>query len=200
MSGGTSVYTQPAPAVAARAAGAGAGTVPGGLAVVVRSSGMTNVPVPVLPSQGQEIAMAREWPLRSFLELGAYPGAVPCARLHTRQLLWEWGQTGLGEGIELVVDELVTNAIKASRSVGVQTAIRLWLFSDKEKVLVMVWDPSRKPPEPVRQDSGELRDSGRGLMLVDALSERWEWYFAGDTGGKVVWALCGDATRAGKEE
>ena len=31
------------------------------------------------------------WPLRSSLELGALPAAVPCARLHARQLAWEWG-------------------------------------------------------------------------------------------------------------
>jgi hypothetical protein len=36
----------------------------------------------------------RQWPLRSFLELGAFPGAVPCARLHARQMLWEWRLTG----------------------------------------------------------------------------------------------------------
>ena len=28
--------------------------------------------------------MAHEWPLRDFLELGALPGAVPCARYHVR--------------------------------------------------------------------------------------------------------------------
>jgi hypothetical protein len=36
-----------------------------------------------------ENSEADRWPLRSFLELGALPGAVPCARLHTRQVLWE---------------------------------------------------------------------------------------------------------------
>jgi hypothetical protein len=36
-----------------------------------------------------------QWPLQSFLELGALPGAVPCARLHTRHLLWEWGWPAL---------------------------------------------------------------------------------------------------------
>ena len=30
-------------------------------------------------------------PLRSYLELGALPTAVPCARLHARHLMWEWG-------------------------------------------------------------------------------------------------------------
>jgi hypothetical protein len=35
---------------------------------------------------------ASDWPLRSYLELAALPGAVPCARLHARQVLWEWGK------------------------------------------------------------------------------------------------------------
>jgi hypothetical protein len=54
---------------------------------------------------------AARWPLESFLELGAFPGAVPCARLHTRQVLWEWGLAALGETSELLVSELVTNAV-----------------------------------------------------------------------------------------
>jgi hypothetical protein len=48
-------------------------------------------PVRILPltdPQGNDVT--GRWPLRSFLELGALPSAVPCARLHTRQLLWEW--------------------------------------------------------------------------------------------------------------
>ena len=36
-----------------------------------------------------------EPPLRSYLELGALPTAVPCARLHARHVLWEWGLNGL---------------------------------------------------------------------------------------------------------
>jgi len=148
--------------------------------------------MPVPPLDGQDTSMGRAWPLRSFLELGAYPGAVPCARLHAQQLAWEWGLPGLGECIALVVDELVTNAVRASRSLGENTAVRLWLLSDNEKVLVLVWDASRRPPNPAQPVLGELQESGRGLMLVDALSERWAWYFTADTGGKVVWALCSD--------
>jgi hypothetical protein len=47
--------------------------------------------------------MTSQWPLHSFLELGALPGAVPCARLHTRHLLWEWGLATLTDSTELVV-------------------------------------------------------------------------------------------------
>src|SRR5579862_5146488 len=54
------------------------------------------------------------WPLCSYLELGALPTAVPCARLHARHVLWEWGLNGLAADTELLVSELVTNAIKAT--------------------------------------------------------------------------------------
>ena len=47
-----------------------------------------------------------QWPLRSYLELGALPTAVPCARLHARHLLWEWGLNGLAADTELLVSEL----------------------------------------------------------------------------------------------
>src|SRR6266571_8269961 len=46
--------------------------------------------------------MADNWLLHSFLELGALPGAVPSARVHARQRLWEWGQTKLTDNAELV--------------------------------------------------------------------------------------------------
>lgn len=162
--------------------------------VAVRSAGIAGVVVPVPPLHGQDTSMATEWPLRSFLELGAYPGAVPCARLHARQVLWEWGQAGLGECIELVVSELVTNAVQASRSLGLYTTVKLWLLSDKGKVLVMVWDASQQPPAPAEPEPepGDMSDGGRGPILVDAISERWAWVFASDTGGKVVWALCSE--------
>jgi hypothetical protein len=46
------------------------------------------VPVPPFADGGPDVA--RPWPVRDFLELGALPGAVPCARLHARHILWEW--------------------------------------------------------------------------------------------------------------
>ena len=53
------------------------------------------------------------WPLRSYLQLGALPGAVPCARLHTKLVLWEWGLDRLVETAELLVSEIITNAVQA---------------------------------------------------------------------------------------
>jgi hypothetical protein len=60
----------------------------------------------------------RQWPLRSFLELGAFPGAVPCARLYARQMLWEWRLTGLSDIAELLISELVTNAVQISNEIA----------------------------------------------------------------------------------
>jgi hypothetical protein len=64
---------------------------------------------PLADPQGNDVT--GRWPLRTFLELGALPSAVPCARLHTRQLLWEWGLAAdLADTAELLVSEIVTNA------------------------------------------------------------------------------------------
>jgi anti-sigma regulatory factor (Ser/Thr protein kinase) len=130
--------------------------------------------------------MAGEWPLRSFLELGALPSAVPCARYHCRQVLWEWHMTGLADSAELLVSELVTNAITASRSAGSDFPVRLWLLSDAAQVLIVVWDAS--PHLPARVDVSAEAEAGRGLLLVEMLSDQWGTC-ATPPCGKTVWAL-----------
>jgi anti-sigma regulatory factor (Ser/Thr protein kinase) len=155
-----------------------------GSSYAARSDAAALVP-PAPPHPGQGIA--GEWPLRTFLELGALPGAVPCARLHARQVVWEWGLAGLGDDVEILVSELVTNAVAASRSLDQVLPVRVWLLSDKARVLVVVWDASPRPPARVEADDDA--ESGRGLLLVEAISERWGWYPAQETGGKATWAV-----------
>ena len=133
--------------------------------------------------------MVGEWPLRDFSELGALPGAVPCARLHARQLMWEWRLTRLSESVELLVSELVTNAVQASRAMDHINPVRLWLLADKTRVLILVWDAS--PQAPARMSISGDAESGRGLLLVEAISDRWDWYVPQGSGGKIVWALTG---------
>jgi anti-sigma regulatory factor (Ser/Thr protein kinase) len=128
--------------------------------------------------------MNSQWPLQDFLELGALAGAVPCARLHARQVLWEWGKQH--ENAELLVTELVTNAVKASRAMTQAFPVRLWLASDSAQVLILVSDASPQPP--VRMDTSDEAENGRGLMVVEAISEQWGWYFREGKDGKVVWA------------
>ena len=132
---------------------------------------------------------AARWPLRTFLELGALPGAVPCARLHARYVLGEWGLTAFSESTGLLVSELVTNAIQISRVAEQDAPVRLWLVSDRAQVVIFVWDASPLPPLP--GDVGEDAESGRGLLIVQAVSARWGWDFPPGMGGKVVWAVAG---------
>ena len=131
--------------------------------------------------------MNDRWPLQDFLELGALAGAVPCARLHARHLLREWGIGHLGNNAELLVTELVTNAVRASREMTRACAVRLWLLSDSAQILILVWDASPQPP--VLTDVPDDAEHGRGLMLVDAVSEQWGWYSREDGDGKFVWAI-----------
>jgi anti-sigma regulatory factor (Ser/Thr protein kinase) len=131
------------------------------------------------------------WPVCSYLELGALPTAVPCARLHARHLLREWGMNELASIGELLVSELVTNAVKATAGHVDQAAVRLWLSGDSARVLIEVWDADPRPPAP--KDLGEdgtpdpQEEGGRGLFLVTALSARWDWYLTQEPAGKVVW-------------
>jgi anti-sigma regulatory factor (Ser/Thr protein kinase) len=125
-----------------------------------------------------------DWPLRSRLELGAYPTAVPCARLHARHIALEWGLRALAEPTELLVSELATNAIRAS--VGLLSpVIRLCLASDRHGIVVRVWDGNDRMP--ARRDTGPDSECGRGLLLVESLSTGWGAYRKAN--GKVVWAM-----------
>lgn len=186
MSSGKSISTQPASSVVARAAGGGTSAAHG-IAKAGHSLAQRQMPAPVLPLQEKRGArMNDDWPLRSYLELGILPGAVPCARLHARHVLWEWGLSELCEPVELLVSELVTNAVQASRLTGNGSSIRLWLRSDKNLVLILVWDGNPRPP--VRMDVTEDAENGRGLLLVEAISDSWNWYRPDGMDGKIVWA------------
>jgi hypothetical protein len=108
---------------------------------------------------------------------------VPCARLHTRQVVREWGRPDLADTTELLVSELMTNAIRASAGL-MSPAVALWLFSDGRCVVVQVGDGSSELP--VRQDADTDSESGWGLLLVESLSRDWGSYRRAS--GKVVWA------------
>jgi anti-sigma regulatory factor (Ser/Thr protein kinase) len=150
----------------------------------------TGAPAAILavpPSGYQGAIVLSEWPFRDTLELGPLPGAAPCARLHTRHVLREWGLTPLSDDAELLVSELVTNAVAASQSGGRPSPVRLWLLADQARALILVWDASARPP--VLAPASPDAENGRGLLLIQALSQRWDWYYPHERSGKVVWAL-----------
>lgn len=109
------------------------------------------------------------WPLQSTLPLGPVLSAAGCARAHVKGVLWEWRMSDRSETAELIVSELVSNAVAASRALdGGPFPVRFWLLSDRKRVLIVVWDASPIPP--ARLDPADDAEDGRGLMLVDALS------------------------------
>jgi anti-sigma regulatory factor (Ser/Thr protein kinase) len=139
------------------------------------------------------IALSPSWPQYTYLELRALPTAVPCARLHTRLVLREWGLDNLAEIAELLASELLTNAYKTTVEQRLAAPIRLRLSRNHNHVLIEVWDADPIPPQPHTGNKLPSADaeSGRGLLLVATLSERWNWYTVPGWGGKVVWAEVG---------
>ncbi|MGI8333530.1 ATP-binding protein [Actinomadura scrupuli] len=110
--------------------------------------------------------------------------SLPTAARLSRRLVTEWFRhwDAPGQAIqsgELVVSELVTNAIKA-RGETIRMRIR-WL---DRSGYIEVWDADPEPPE--LKHAGVADENGRGLLLVEAYASRWDYYQAGS--GKVVWA------------
>lgn len=147
-------------------------------------------------------------------ELAARPESAKTARDFTRLTLHDWRMSRLSDVAELVVSELVTNALRhgllSARWMPGEHPIRLRLLRQDPYLMCMVTDPDTAGP--VRIDSHGGAESGRGLQVVEACSVRWGWQpldgraldgedepVAGDgrvraeggrvREGKVVWAL-----------
>jgi len=156
----------------------GAG-IAGAASTVTATAGSTT-----LPEQGSAASPTRPTPRRTLLELSAMPSAVPCARLHARNVMAEWGMSAIARTAELLASELVTNAITASPG----SVVTMRLTAGVNSALIEVHDPSPRMPE--LQDLEEATEHGRGLMLVTILSV--EWGVRPIPGrGKVVWCVLG---------
>jgi anti-sigma regulatory factor (Ser/Thr protein kinase) len=130
----------------------------------------------------------RDGPSRAVLGLlPAVPAAPGRARAWTRRILWRWQLTGVWEPAELVVSELSTNAVLASRPLD-RPVIRLTLTLNQGELGIFVRDYCPGSPEPAT--TGDQEENGRGLLLVEAMSARWGWYSPENGApGKVVWAV-----------
>lgn len=141
----------------------------------------------VQPRPDQQEPALASGPLRAGLDLGAVPTAPGCGRAWTRAILWEWRLARLADSAEVIVSELLTNALLASRWLD-RPAIHLTLLSDRQHVVILVRDFN--PIAPVPRHAGTDDESGRGLVLVEAVSDRFGWHPSQDgSPGKVVWAV-----------
>jgi len=123
--------------------------------------------------------------ISSALEFAPLPTAVPCARLHAVHVLHEWGLRDLADDAEMIVSELVTNAVEASTLLSERPPVSLRLLLTGKSLVIEVWDHSPLDLEPREADADD--ECGRGLTVVAALSDRWGWERTGHD-RKVVWA------------
>ena len=122
--------------------------------------------------------------LASTLELGPLPTAVPCARWHAKLIFKEWKLAGVADDAELIISELVTNALNAASPLRDIQPITLHLQASHEHLLIQVWDAL--PAAPAARPHPIDAETGRGLEIVSLLGERWVFYHPVG-GGKVVW-------------
>ncbi|MFD8306346.1 SpoIIE family protein phosphatase [Streptomyces sp. NPDC059690] len=109
------------------------------------------------------------------------PEALIEARHMIRAAVRAWGATDRADEIELVADELITNALMHTEGSAILT-LRVLTDSDR-RLRVEVEDSSSALPR--RREAGESGVSGRGLLLVDLLTDVWGVEARG--GGKCVW-------------
>ncbi|MBP2582638.1 anti-sigma regulatory factor (Ser/Thr protein kinase) [Streptomyces sp. PvR006] len=107
----------------------------------------------------------------------------------------EWGVaygTGAHETVVLVAAELATNAVRHGHVPGRDFHLSLRVADGLARVEVSDTRAERVPPRPgeLVGPRPELSDGGRGLLLVDALADRWGWCPRRGAPGKTVWAEC----------
>ncbi|MGP3985290.1 ATP-binding SpoIIE family protein phosphatase [Streptomyces sp. 3N207] len=105
------------------------------------------------------------------------PRSVARARELTCEQLAAWGLDALSDTTELLVSELVTNALRYGEG-----NIRLRLLLERTLVCE-VWDAGQVQPR--RRRARDTDEGGRGLQLVDLLSTGWGSRRV--PSGKAVW-------------
>jgi hypothetical protein len=143
------------------------------------------------------------WPLFSALgPVGALPTAPGLARAFTAMVLGGWdlaSGSDLGEVSALIVSELATNVVRLAtgsdgsplyQAGGRLTELWLRLMSDRVLLRVEVWDdlPASAGVPALRHPASQ-EEHGRGLAIVDQLSNSWGCDQVPGLQAKSVWAL-----------
>jgi hypothetical protein len=125
-------------------------------------------------------------------QLGRGPQSARTARRLTRNTLRDWNLCSLAEDAETIVGEFVANAVTHAASSAVADRkpgadnLGLRLLRRNGEVICAVLDPCDTAP--VLRPVGGIEETGRGLQMVDALSDVWGWSpMVGR--GKAVWAI-----------
>jgi hypothetical protein len=127
------------------------------------------------------------FPLLATRTPGPDLAAVGPARRFARATLQRWDVTDRCDDVTLVLSELLTNALRYAppRPGGWPVRFGLMLPWPGSAILCAVSDPSGDPPVPGQ--AGPDSECGRGLHVVEELSDWWGYTPPGQQ-GKVVWA------------
>ncbi|MGA5283941.1 ATP-binding protein [Streptomyces griseoincarnatus] len=128
-------------------------------------------------------------PVRNLsLQLSSTPRGARLARLLTTEQLRTWGLPS--HPAELIVGELAANAVTHGSVPGRDFRLLLYVVGDTLRIEVT---DTRGDRLPCRQHSADDAASGRGLLLVEALADRWG-VVPGPPPLKTVWAEVGTGT------
>ncbi|MEU0950672.1 SpoIIE family protein phosphatase [Streptomyces canus] len=112
-------------------------------------------------------------------------GQVHTVRRFARDLMSSWGHPHLTDDVEVLVSEVVTNALIHAHT---EVDIRFSDYHDRIRVEVCDSDPHPPTPVVVLDPDGvgdDEAESGRGLLIVDTLASAWGSTPAGR--GKTTW-------------
>jgi anti-sigma regulatory factor (Ser/Thr protein kinase) len=142
------------------------------------------------PGRPRVVRMPSDWwdsPAVAACSLGPTAQSARTARRFTRNTLKDWGLASLADDAEAIVGEFVANAVShATRPSRSGQPLGLRLLRRTGEVMCAVLDPSDSAP--VLRVPDRTEERGRGLQMVDALSDVWGW--SPVTGrGKAVWAI-----------
>jgi anti-sigma regulatory factor (Ser/Thr protein kinase) len=106
------------------------------------------------------------------------PTSASAARLFVTDVLGQWGLESVVHQVTLMASELVTNSVLHTSG-----ELELALGADHERLHVEVVDHSERMPE--LQSPDVEAPGGRGLLIIEALADRWGVDVRGT--GKAVW-------------
>jgi len=142
-------------------------------------------PTTAIPQQAQpEPARPAALPACRF-SLGAGTQAAAEARGQLHTLVCLWGVQVDIDVLVLLASELITNAVTHAENGAGAGAISVCVRCLRGEVRVEVHDGSHDMPAAVPLKVDDDAESGRGLMLVDALAAEWGFYRT--PGGKAVY-------------
>ncbi|MEU0557598.1 ATP-binding protein [Dactylosporangium sp. NPDC006015] len=143
-----------------------------------------HVPLAADRAAAEALAAGRSRPVQVRWEIPEGPDALSGARDVVRMLCAREGLSALAEHAELVVMELVVNALE--HGVGPRTALA---SVHRRRLHLAVRDHSPAMPRLGGAAGTEAGSGGRGLVIVEAFTTAWGATPTPD--GKIVWCTLG---------